>query len=84
MDLHGRIRQATDAGTCLESIDAEILSPAVGLSEERRAALWLYAWHLAKDGSLLDVPEERRSSPHRGGGGRRQSSVSVAAEPRRG
>ncbi len=82
MDLHGRIRQATDAGASLESIDGEILSPAVGLSGERRAALWLYAWHLSKDGSPLDEPRERRSSPHRRGGERRLSSVPLPATRR--
>ena len=45
-DLRSRIRQAIEVGMGVEGIDADILSRAVGLSDERRAALWLYAWHL--------------------------------------
>jgi hypothetical protein len=51
MNFRGRIRQAIRAGRSVESIDGEILGPAVGLSEEHRAALWLYAWHLSKAGA---------------------------------
>jgi hypothetical protein len=47
VNLRGRIRQWMEAGSSVESVEAEILASARGLSEEDRAALWLYAWHLS-------------------------------------
>jgi hypothetical protein len=43
------IDQRTDAGDSLESIDAELVR-AAPMDEDRRSALWLYAW------SRLEAP----------------------------
>lgn len=70
-DLRSRIRQAIEVGMGVEGIDADILSRAVGLSDERRAALWLYAWHLDKDRARL----ADESSSHRPGREARRRSL---------
>jgi hypothetical protein len=48
MDLRGLIARRIEAGESAERVDAELLAGVPGLSEERRAALWLYARHLAR------------------------------------
>jgi hypothetical protein len=44
-----RIRQAIAPGAGTEAIDRLVERDGRGLGEEDRAALWLYAWHHAKD-----------------------------------
>lgn len=75
MNLRSRIRQAIEVGMSVESIDVEILSRAAGLSEEDRAALWLYAWHLSKDGTALEDARAPHGPGARQGEGRRLGSV---------
>jgi hypothetical protein len=33
-----------DAGADLREVETELIEPVLGLSEEERAALWLFAW----------------------------------------
>ena len=42
-DLLRAIEQRADAGSSLDEIDAEVVRGAP-LDEDRRSALWLYAW----------------------------------------
>jgi hypothetical protein len=40
-----------DAGSDLQEIDDELITPAVGLSDDERAALWLFAWSRRESGA---------------------------------
>lgn len=50
------VRDWLHAGRTLDDVERELLAPAA-LSEEQRAALWLYAW------SLQDRPGRRGPQP---------------------
>jgi hypothetical protein len=75
MDLRGRIRHAIEAGKSVEAIDAGILSSAGGLSDDRRAALWLYAWHLSREWAAQGGTRKRRLSASSDEGIRRLESA---------
>jgi hypothetical protein len=57
MDLRDLIARRIEAGESPDRVDAELLASLPALSDERRAALWLYAWHLreASSGGALDT-----------------------------
>jgi hypothetical protein len=55
MDLRNLIARRIEAGQSAERVDAELLASVPGLSEEQRAALWLYARHLAQAAHGLRV-----------------------------
>ena len=44
--LMQRVRDELEAGSSLESVEHRIIEPTP-LDEERRSALWLYAWSVA-------------------------------------
>ncbi len=39
-----QISSLVDQGMPLDEIETEVLTPATGLDEEQRSALWLFAW----------------------------------------
>lgn len=47
-DLHAQIERRVAAGAGVEAIEAELAARARALSDEHRAALWLYAWHVSR------------------------------------
>jgi hypothetical protein len=57
--LREAVEERIEQGDELERIEAEVVDPAP-LDEERRAALWLYAWCRAQEA----LPE-RRAAPAR-------------------
>ncbi len=54
--LRRAVDHAAERGESLAQIEAEVISSAL-LDEERRAALWLYAWH------RLDAPLSPHAAP---------------------
>ena len=44
--LMERVRDELEAGSSLEAVEQRIIEPTP-LDEERRSALWLYAWSVA-------------------------------------
>jgi hypothetical protein len=44
--LMERVREELEAGSSLETVEDRIIEPTP-LDEERRSALWLYAWSVA-------------------------------------
>lgn len=42
--LRRTVAALADAGATLPDIDRDVVAPAA-LDEDRRSALWLYAWH---------------------------------------
>jgi len=38
------IAQRLDAGSRLQEVEAELIDPSAELSDDDRAALWLFAW----------------------------------------
>ena len=59
MDLRGLFAQRIDAGQSVDRAEADVLASLPELSDERRAALWLYARYLRRAATPL----------RRGGGG---------------
>jgi hypothetical protein len=49
MDLHRLVARRIDSGQSVERVEAELLASVPELSEERQAALWLYARCLSRD-----------------------------------
>jgi hypothetical protein len=33
-----------ESGSALEEVEADLIEPSLGLSDDERAALWLFAW----------------------------------------
>ena len=48
MDLRGLFAQRIEAGQSVDRAEADLVASHPGLSEERRAVLWLYARYLRK------------------------------------
>lgn len=45
LDVYRReIAALLDCGYALPEVEAEVIESAAGLSDDERAALWLYAW----------------------------------------
>jgi hypothetical protein len=44
------IARQMQAGATLDEVDELVIGPAPGLSEDERAALWLYAWSSPRRG----------------------------------
>jgi hypothetical protein len=44
--LHHEIAEWLERGETLDAVDAELIEPAM-VSEDERAALWLFAWSVA-------------------------------------
>jgi hypothetical protein len=57
--LRETVKERVELGEPLERIEAEVVDPAP-LDEERRAALWLYAWSRQQH---QRHPHERRVAP---------------------
>jgi hypothetical protein len=49
MAVRRRIEKRIAAGAGLDAIDRAVEDSAKHLEEEERSALWLYAWHHARD-----------------------------------
>ena len=43
-DLRDRIAWSIEHGASLPEVQAELIEPAQGLSEDERSGLWLFAW----------------------------------------
>ena len=43
MDIRDVVREAARRGVHIDRIDEEIIQPSI-LSDDQKAALWLYAW----------------------------------------
>lgn len=54
-DLRSAVAARAAAGASLGELDRDVVAPA-SLDEERRAALWLFAWHCAGDGAGAHAP----------------------------
>ena len=48
MDLRGLFAQRIEAGQSVDRAEADLVASHPGLSEERRAVLWLYARYLRR------------------------------------
>ena len=57
-----RVRDELEAGSSLETVEHRVIDPTP-LDEERRSALWLYAWNY--DTRRRKPGFARRSSPRR-------------------
>jgi hypothetical protein len=43
-ELREEIESRLDVGLTLAEVHDELIAPAAGLSEDERAAMWLFAW----------------------------------------
>jgi hypothetical protein len=55
--LRHEIAAWLDRGETLDAVDAELIEPAI-VSEDERAALWLFAWSFAKRRQATSRPTE--------------------------
>lgn len=44
LDTRGRLAVGLDGGATLPEVEGRLIEGASGLSEDERAALWLFAW----------------------------------------